>query len=570
MTDARQSMQLRARYRILMELGRGGMGAVHLAMTSGPQGFVKLVVLKMLLPELIGSEAARRMFLEEARVSARIAHPNVIQVHEVVEYDGVPTMVMEYLEGRPLSAVIGDDPSRLPLRMHVYVFGNVLAGLHAAHELRDYDGTAVGLIHRDVSPHNVFLQFDGRVKILDFGIAKATRSEVTTRTGELKGKLRYMAPEQLRGDRDIDRRADVFSVGVMLWEALAGRRMWADLTDADVMLRLLNGQTPPLPAEPRIPPGLAAACLKALHPTAEGRYATAAEFARDLEESAGSLSQGGRADDLSAFLMTLFAEAQESTHRLIDAHIKAAELGAFQATTADAQTTVVGTLREGLRGGQAPPPTKGIAALARVGRLPSAAAGAAAAAAFGTAAWLVFAHGRPEGAPATQPSALSSASGAPKGTPTPRPACEAGFKMCDGQCVSTDRPDVGCGSDDCVPCEVTHAAARCNARHACDIAVCYAGYDNCDNDLSNGCEAETLVDPSNCGACGRKCPPLPHARVGCGAACTIWRCEDGYRDCNGAAADGCEVRSSDDAKNCGHCGTICARGQHCRSGRCGP
>ena len=297
MTDARQFTQLGARYRTLMELGRGGMGAVHLAMTRGPQGFVKLVVLKTLLPELIRSEAARRMFLEEARVSARIAHPNVVQVYEVFDYDGVPTMVMEYLEGRALSIVIGDEPSRLPLRMYVYVIGHVLAGLHAAHELRDYDGTPVGLIHRDVSPHNVFLQFDGRVKVLDFGIAKAARSEVTTQTGELKGKLRYMAPEQLRGDRDIDRRADVFSVGVMLWEALAGRRMWADLTDADVMLRLLNGQIPPLPIEPRIPPGLAQACLKALDPSAAGRYATAGEFARDIEQNVGDLSQGGRADD---------------------------------------------------------------------------------------------------------------------------------------------------------------------------------------------------------------------------------------------------------------------------------
>ncbi|MCL2449900.1 MAG: protein kinase [Polyangiaceae bacterium] len=561
MTDAKQSTPLRAKYRILMEIGRGGMGAVHLALTRGPQGFVKLVVLKMLLPELIVSETARRMFLEEARISARIAHPNLVQVFEVLEYEGAPTMVMEYLEGRPLSTILSDDPHRLPLRMHVYVIGQVLAGLHAAHELRDYDGTPLGLIHRDVSPHNVFLQFDGRVKVLDFGIAKAARSEVETQTGELKGKLRYMAPEQLRGDPEIDRRADLFSVGVMLWEALAGRRMWDAMSDADVMLRLLNGEVPALPDDPRIHPGLAAVCRKALEPRADSRYSTAAELAQAIEAHAGDLSQGGRADDLRELLLAQFGQAYEATHRLIDAHIKAAELvaeevppAAVDPTTRDGDRTEIGSLRSGARQRAEAVRGAGLWAL-----------GATAVAAAATAGWLWIGHPHSASTHGGGGAAAWLNAQAPGGATS---ACAPGFKSCGGECVSTDRPDVGCGSDDCRPCDVANATARCNAHHACDIAVCYQEFDNCDGQLANGCETEVRVDPDNCGACGHKCPPLPHARTGCGDTCTIWRCDEGFHDCNGVAGDGCEVRTSDDVKNCGHCGLACARGQHCRAGHC--
>jgi serine/threonine-protein kinase len=321
-----------------MELGRGGMGAVHLVMTSGPQAFAKQVVFKTLLPELLRSAAARRMFLEEARISARIAHPNVVRVHEVVEHDGVPTMVMEYLRGLPLSTVLGDDPTRLTLQLHLYVLRHVLSGLHAAHELRDNDGTSLGLVHRDVSPHNIFLEFDGGVKVLDFGIAKAGRSQIRTETGELKGKLRYMAPEQFCGDRDLDRRADIFSVGVMLWEVLAGHRIWEQQSDADVMRHLLNAEIPALPESPLIPAGLSAVCRRALEPSAAARYSTAAEFARDLEQNIGDLREGGGAEDLSAFMMAQFGEAHESTKRAIEAQVNA-PLAEIDPPAADSRPT---------------------------------------------------------------------------------------------------------------------------------------------------------------------------------------------------------------------------------------
>jgi serine/threonine protein kinase len=542
---------VREKYHLLMELGRGGMGVVHLAMTRGPHGFVKLVVLKMLHPELVGNQMARRMFLEEARISARLAHPNVVQVYEVIEFEGSPTMVMEYLEGRPLSTVIGDDPTRLPPSLHLHVCAEVLAGLHAAHELRDYDGAPLNLIHRDVSPHNVSVLFDGRVKVLDFGIAKAARSGIETRTGELKGKIRYMAPEQLRGDRDLDRRADLFAVGVMLWEALASRRMWAGLGDADVMVRLMNNQVPGLPADARVPPKLADVCGRALAWDSADRYASAADFRRDLQRFAGELGPVARPEDLSAFVLERFSQARDATNRLIDAHIKAAEtMPPFQPRTNDERATVVGTVNQRTR-------------TVTTHRLRPWLVGAAAAAA-GVAGGFAY-HAR------TLPPAPDRIVLVPPKAPrveTARQTCETGFKWCAGECVSIDRPDVGCGNDDCTPCVVASATARCNAHHACDIAVCYQDHDNCDGDPRNGCEAEVRVDPSNCGGCGRRCPTPPHARSGCGDVCTIWRCDDGFRDCNGVQTDGCEVRVSDDAKNCGHCGVACAHGQRCRAGRC--
>jgi hypothetical protein len=147
-------------------------------------------------------------------------------------------------------------------------------------------------------------------------------------------------------------------------------------------------------------------------------------------------------------------------------------------------------------------------------------------------------------------------------------ACASSFKACEGQCVSIDRPDHGCGADACHACNIPNATARCNQQHKCDVAVCYQDYDDCDGDSSNGCETNVRIDPDHCGGCGRKCPALPHAQRGCGDACTIWRCHNGYRDCNGTVEDGCEVGVLTDPANCGECGNACKSGQRCRRGEC--
>ena len=517
------------------------MGVVHLAMTQGPQGFVKLVVLKMLKPELLGHSEAKRMFLEEARISARLSHANLVQVYEVIEYMGVPTLVMEYLEGKPLAAVT--DLAPLDPWAYLYVLDRVLTGLQAAHELRDYDGLPLNLVHRDISPQNVFLSFDGQVKILDFGIAKAAHSEIQTDYGELKGRLRYMAPEQLMGN-DVDRRADLFAVGVILWEALAGRRLWLGLTDGDVMRRLLEGKIPAVPSSAGVPEGIVDVCRMALTPNPEDRYPTAQAFLRDLQLQGGVSPVADAQDRLSAHLRQRFGEEQEATRRIVQAHIEAAKhdpMGEPREWT----TTLVGRRR----------PLRAFASSqARW-------IGGAVFGALAVAGAVTHLMGSPKFQ--TKPSDDT----APFREAAPE-SCRPGTKWCQGRCVKLDDPETGCGSVACTPCFVPNATARCNSLNECDIAICNADYRDCDGDRRNGCEAEIRTDPENCGACGKACPSIPHADRACGDGCTLWRCDPGFRDCNGALADGCEVRVSDNPMNCGHCGQSCPRGFRCRASRC--
>jgi len=277
------------RYRLLAELGRGGMANVYLAVARGPIGFNKLCVLKALRGSLADEPDAVAMFVDEARLAARLNHANVVQTYEVVEDAGRHLMVMEYLEGQALADIFargerraGEVPAgdsspdeseekegHLPLAMHLQILSSVLAGLHYAHELADFDGRPLGIVHRDVSPHNVMVGFDGHVKVLDFGIAKVLAGSTrATRTGVIKGKVRYMAPEQMAGEA-VDRRADIFGVGVLLWEALAGVHIWKGMTDNTVIAAVTRGEIPPprpRPAGPELPERLAAICTKATRP----------------------------------------------------------------------------------------------------------------------------------------------------------------------------------------------------------------------------------------------------------------------------------------------------------------
>ena len=199
------------KYRFLVELGSGGMGDVFLAVAQGPKGFNKLQVIKRLRPELAQDPEFLAMFLNEARIAARLNHPNVVQTNEVSEHEDEYFIAMEYLEGRSLYAILkraissspkNAPPQRMPLAFHLHTLAEACEGLHYAHELRDFDGTPLELVHRDCSPQNIFVTYDGEAKVLDFGIAKAADSATYTRTGVLKGKVPYMAPEQLDGGRD--------------------------------------------------------------------------------------------------------------------------------------------------------------------------------------------------------------------------------------------------------------------------------------------------------------------------------------------------------------------------------
>ncbi|AKV03554.1 serine/threonine protein kinase [Labilithrix luteola] len=272
------------KYRLVGALGHGGMADVYLAVADGPEGFRKLCVLKMLKDEMAQDEDFRAMFLDEARLAARLNHPNVVQTFESGETQGRLMLAMEYVEGQPVSRLRRRLSSeQFMLAAHASVLCDVLEALSYAHGLTDFDGSNLGIVHRDVSPHNILVGYDGRVKLVDFGIAKSAAAMQMTQAGVLKGKIGYMAPEQA-SLLDVDGRADIFSVGVILWEAIAGRRLADGLSASDVLVRRVEGREPKI-AEvvPDVDPELAAMCDRAMHRDPAHRYASAADFQTELE-----------------------------------------------------------------------------------------------------------------------------------------------------------------------------------------------------------------------------------------------------------------------------------------------
>ncbi len=317
----------RGKYLPIFQLGRGGMADVILALVQGPGGFNKLQVVKQLRGELAAEPEFTAMFLDEARLSARINHPNVVQTHEV-GFDGRHYFIaMEYLEGETLESCLrvaqSKQPGGLSLAVFLRVICEVLDGLHFAHDLTDFDGQPLNVVHRDISPHNIFVTYEGVPKLLDFGIAKAADSSGETRTGIIKGKVAYMAPEQLRSARKIDRRADIFAVGVILWRAITGKRLWKGLSDLDVLQRISAGDIPsPLSVNPQADPRLVAICSKCLAIEPEDRFQTAAELQEVLDEFTRSLPEKVGRRDLTRLMNELFAERRAQARKAIDARIR--------------------------------------------------------------------------------------------------------------------------------------------------------------------------------------------------------------------------------------------------------
>jgi len=328
------------KYRIVMPLGQGGTADVYLAVADGPSGFTKLVVVKVLRKSLASDADFRLMFVSEARLAARLHHPNIVQTNEVIEVDGASVLVMEYLDGQPLSQVIvRGKQGAFTLAMQLRVLVDALAGLHAAHELADFDGTPLGVVHRDVSPHNLFVTLEGHAKVLDFGIAKLERSLVETEVGTVKGKLRYMAPEQIAGDK-LDRRADIYAAGVILWEALTGERMWKVSQEQEIRARVLAGDLPmPETARPDVPPALARICRRALARAPGDRYATAAQLADELEAAMTELGLAASHREIGAMVAHLFEDVRAETKRTIEAKLGRASMATGLAAVSDTGET---------------------------------------------------------------------------------------------------------------------------------------------------------------------------------------------------------------------------------------
>lgn len=235
------------RYALLRRLAHGGMATVYLGRVSGTAGFEKVVAVKLIHPHLAEEPDFLEMFLDEARIAAKIQHPHVVEILDLGEDHGTHFMAMEWIEGETLSALVRAlRPGTLPLAVTLRIISDTLIGLAAAHELTDETGRPLGLVHRDVSPQNLLISMAGWVKVTDFGIMKAAGRHGRTRTGELRGKVAYMSPEQARGE-NVDARSDLFAVGVILWELLTGDRLFARATEAATLERVIACEVPDLP-----------------------------------------------------------------------------------------------------------------------------------------------------------------------------------------------------------------------------------------------------------------------------------------------------------------------------------
>ncbi|MCU0671427.1 MAG: protein kinase [Myxococcota bacterium] len=303
-------------YELLQEVGYGGMGSVYLGRRVGLGGFHKWVAIKTIHPHLAKEAAFVTMFLDEARTAASMQHPNVTTVFDVGEADGTYYLAMEYLHGEHLGVFQGTGPIDPFLAAHA--IARAAEGLHHAHEITDEQGIPRGLVHRDVSPHNVFLTYDGHVKVTDFGIARAEgRLAKTTETGRIRGKCAYMAPEQVQA-LPLDRRADLFALGVVLWELVTGERLYVAPTDAQVLLAILREEPrPPSILVPDCPPALEAIVMKCLARDPDDRFATGAELARALDAFVATASRPIGAAALAGLMQERFESTRVEKDRLL-------------------------------------------------------------------------------------------------------------------------------------------------------------------------------------------------------------------------------------------------------------
>ena len=305
-------------FRPIAQLGQGGMARVLLVSRQGPANIQKLLVLKEIREEFADDDEFVSMFMDEARLATRMNHPNLVQTYDVGAEGRRNYMIMEYLEGQPMHALLGRLRRKLALSTHLHMLLRVLSGLHYAHELYGFDGIALAVVHRDVSPQNTFLCYDGQVKLVDFGIAKAAGTASRTTAGVFKGKLGYVAPEQVSG-KEVDRRADIFSVGVMLWEAIVGRRMTYGENEAAVLHKRTTGTQPRvLEARPDADPGLAAICDKAMAFDPAARFATAAEMQAAIEARMEALGMRASDADVAKLVSETFAEERKGLRVLVD------------------------------------------------------------------------------------------------------------------------------------------------------------------------------------------------------------------------------------------------------------
>lgn len=332
-------MERVGRYLVLEEIASGGMATVYLGLAQGAAGFSRQVAVKRLHPHHVGDQGFVSMLIDEAHIAAAIRHPNVAETHDVVAERGELCLIMEYIEGEPLNKLMrsargGDDGIPLPIVSAILV--GVLSGLHAAHEATDREGNALGVVHRDVSPQNVMVGRDGVARVVDFGVAKAAQRIQQTSVGKIKGKVSYMAPEQLSGG-EIDRRTDVFAAGVVLWELVTLKRLFRGQNPGEVIAKIMTSSIP-LASEhrPDIPAELDACVKKALDANPDKRFQTTREMATALARIAAPVSS----DDLGDWVESLAGEALDQRRQRVRAALARADAAAQTERTVTAQSVV--------------------------------------------------------------------------------------------------------------------------------------------------------------------------------------------------------------------------------------
>ncbi len=286
------------RYALYEKIASGGMASIHIGRLLGPVGFARTVAIKRMHPQLAEDPKFVSMFLDEARLAARIRHPNVVPTLDVVALSGELFLVMEFVQGESLSRLLRTARvrgERIAPDVIAAIMVGALHGLHAAHEAKSDHGDPLGIVHRDVSPHNILVGTDGVARVLDFGVAKAVGRLHTTQEGTLKGKLAYMAPEQVRGE--VSRTSDVYAAAVVLWEALTGKRLFSGENEAQVLERVIRGcDVRPSEHVPDLPPALDDVTMRGLKVDPAERFPTARDMVRALE-TATPLATASRIGD---------------------------------------------------------------------------------------------------------------------------------------------------------------------------------------------------------------------------------------------------------------------------------
>lgn len=326
---------------LVLRIGRGGMATVWVARERhADPARERLVAVKAMLAELADEPEFTRMFIDEVRLVRSIRHPNVVEIFDVGESDGVMWMSMEWVQGESLHTIIAEAGKRraIPPEIAVRIIADVAAGLHAAHELRDSGGALRGVVHRDVSPHNILIGTNGAIKLVDFGVAKALgRISESTRAGQLKGKFGYMSPEQALG-RPVDRRSDVFSLGIVLFELTTSRRLFRGESDVETLKLVISGQVPrPSSIDANYPPELERIAMRALERDPRLRYQTAAEFEQDLRGFLKAERVVVPASGIAGLLKRVVGERIEQRRRAIRAALK--KIGSGGASGGELLTT---------------------------------------------------------------------------------------------------------------------------------------------------------------------------------------------------------------------------------------